>query len=551
MTSLEQRPSLEDRISAATKAAASTVPDDGAPPLRLQAMRRTRRLPAAVRPVWTGPRGWPGRPWLSQLAAPLAATAAVIAVIAISVAVTDRSHPEGTSAPGLFGAPHYYLELVSDDTAAASANVSATSTGPGTLASSPATGGLDSPSATAPATASSPAANGPLVSPTTTAPLVSPTATGPATTVSPGPNGQATTVKLRTTPLGAILGQLAVIRDTATGATLATIRPLRPFDTFETATAAADDRTFVLAEQDITKSSLGSCGPARLYRASFNPANRRATLTALAIPEIPATSELDAIALSPDGTKLAVAVEPGQSCSSSGSVPRSSPGAAAGREQVSVYWLTSGTVKTWQSTPAWSDGGQVGQNAMSWATDGTLAFNYPGSGGDQPGLYLLNTNYASGDLLQASQLGVSTSAPVQLQRSHGTTTVQPGQWTWSGDGVLTPDGQTVLAPVQRTLQQAGGTGAGAAFAKFSAVTGGLVQVLWPAESLQPLGLGLYYSVIWTNSSGSVLVVAGPTTRGKTGVHSVYGVLRGHRFTPIPGAPSPSALTLFGNTVIVF
>jgi hypothetical protein len=48
------------------------------------------------------------------------------------------------------------------------------------------------------------------------------------------------------------------------------------------------------------------------------------------------------------------------------------------------------------------------------------------------------------------------------------------------------------------------------------------------------------------------VVAAPERRGgKAGTQSVYGVLRGHLFTPIPGAPSPEALTLFSDTVIAF
>lgn len=76
-------------------------------------------------------------------------------------------------------------------------------------------------------------------------------------------------------------------------------------------------------------------------------------------------------------------------------------------------------------------------------------------------------------------------------------------------------------------------------------------MLWPEHGSQPLGLGLNCSVIWTNSSGSVLVVAAPEARGKVGLRSVYGVLRGNRFTPIPGAPSPGALPLFGNTLVAF
>jgi len=551
MTSVQERPSLEDRISAATRAAASVVPDDGAPPLRLPAARRAGRVPAGVRLIWTGQRGWHGRPWVPRLAAPLGAAAAIVAVIAASVVVADRPHAP-LPASGLAGAPRYYLELASAYTTGAGANVSMSSSDM-TASSPPATGGLVSPSPTGPATASSPAASGPLVSPTTTAPLVSPPATGPATTVSPGANGQATTVGQSTVSMGAALSQLAVIRDTATGAKVATIRPQRPFDAFVTATAAADDRTFVLAARDITKSDLSSCGRTRLYLAGFNPASRQVSLSPLAIPEVPATSRLDAIALSPDGARLAVAVAPGQSCGSSGAVPYSSPGAAkshqGGPEEVSVYSLTSGTVKTWQGSPAWLDGGQAGQNAMSWATNGTLAFNYPGSRDYQAGVYLLNTDDPGGSLLAVGQFAASADAPLQIGRSHGTTAVLPGHWTWTGNGVLTPNGQTVVAPLQRPAQQAGV--ASPAFGEFSALTGQPVRMLWPERSSQPLSLGLYYSVVWTNSTGSVLVVAAPAARGKAGARSVYGVLRGNRFTPIPGAPSPGTLGLFGNTAVVF
>jgi hypothetical protein len=348
------------------------------------------------------------------------------------------------------------------------------------------------------------------------------------------------------TSLVAVL-QRAVIRATVTGATVATILPPRHFDTFVAASAAADDRTFVLAAQNVSRDGLATCGPTGLILARFNPSDHQVAVRALPVREFPATSQVDEIALSPDGTRLAVAFESGRSCQSGAGVPLDSPGDVksheARREEISVYFLPSRTVKTWQSSPAWSsNGGYLRQNAMSWATDGTLAVNNPGSQGGPPsqGVWLINTNTAGGKLLDDGRLAVSAYAP-ELGRAHR---VAPLPWTWSGYGVLTPDGKTVVAPMQHTNHS------GAAFGEFAASTGNLVQVLWPDRVSHRAFLDPYYSAVWTNSSGSVLVVAAPESRkNKAGAQSVYGVLRGHRFTPIPGAPRP--LTFLSDTVIVF
>lgn len=69
---------IEDRLRAATKAAAGTVTPDSAPPLHLPADPGTSGW--RHRPRWA--RGWPG--WL----APVAASAAVIAVVTTSLAVS-------------------------------------------------------------------------------------------------------------------------------------------------------------------------------------------------------------------------------------------------------------------------------------------------------------------------------------------------------------------------------------------------------------------------------------------------------------------------------
>ena len=117
----------EDRLRAAGRAVAVTVPPDSVPPLRLPA-------PAAPDADLRGlSRGRPGRRrpgWL----APLAAAAAVVAAIALSVAVAHGQFsgaPAGTAAAPL-GTPAYYVTLAAPAGAAsvgAAAVVRRTATG--------------------------------------------------------------------------------------------------------------------------------------------------------------------------------------------------------------------------------------------------------------------------------------------------------------------------------------------------------------------------------------------------------------------------------------
>ncbi len=462
-----------------------------------------------------------------RVGTPLAAAAAVLAVVATSLALAGGSHPPAPSA-GLAGVPPYYLTLMSDDSGSSVTTISATvsaSTAPATTASSAA------PSANY----SSPA---PAITGSSPSPAASYSSPAPSTSPSGSP------------VLGTTGGQLAVIRATVTGAIAAVIKPPRPFNTFAFATGAADDRTFVLAAQNLSGNS-GLCDGTSLLLAQFDPTDRGVTLTPLPAGEFPAASRVDAIALSPDGTKLAVALADGQPCSAAAMVsPLPGPvNAATAPEQVRVYSLPSGAVKTWQSAPLWDVSGQVGPRAMSWTWGGMLAFNYPGAAGGRrgQGLWLLNTNAPGGSLLAHSRFSVSAYISQEAHVSPGLA----GRWAWASDGMVTPDGRTVVAPIERHQERAGVTGA--AFAEFAAGTGAEVGVRWPDEqpARNPFFVP-YYSVDWSNSSGRVLVVAAPATRGgSASKRSVFGVLSGDRFTPIPGAPAPSGLSLLSQTTIVF
>ena len=94
----------EERLRAATRAAARTVPDGSAPPLRLPA----GPPPAPARRYRPPRSGW------RRAMAPLAAAAAVTAVVGVSVAVTHlHGRPAGTTAPAaaLASVPPYVVYL--------------------------------------------------------------------------------------------------------------------------------------------------------------------------------------------------------------------------------------------------------------------------------------------------------------------------------------------------------------------------------------------------------------------------------------------------------
>src|SRR6516164_621753 len=108
--------------------------------------------------------------------------------------------------------------------------------------------------------------------------------------------------------------QTAVVRSTLTGHVLATIVPPRPYQIFTWVSAAADDRTFVLAAQRWWHIGSGQAGmpaqnrdnstPAGFFRLTFDPRARSAQLARLAVPVMIHSSDLAGMGVSPDGTRL-------------------------------------------------------------------------------------------------------------------------------------------------------------------------------------------------------------------------------------------------------
>jgi hypothetical protein len=324
------------------------------------------------------------------------------------------------------------------------------------------------------------------------------------------------------TASNALLLPYAVVRNTATGATVATVTPPKPFSRFTLIAGGADDRTFILAAQEGPSDDRNKNAPAKLYRARFNPADDLVSLTPLPIPEFGTATWLSGLALAPNGTSLAVVLLQPQL--PSGNV----------YTQVRVYSLTGKSraghpVKVWQGYGSINNLAFLGYHApcISWGSDGVLAFNW---GGNHPyadnGIWLLNTRSASGSLIADSRHVVVHNVPGGLQAND--------------DGILTASGKVIVDPVSVGRVYFKGCPISdllchyavvSEFREFSAATGKEIRVFWPTRSL-----GAW--VEWSSPSGSVLVVAAAVGSGaKSSGRAVFGVLSGRSFVPIPDAPA--------------
>ncbi|HEY5352134.1 MAG TPA: hypothetical protein VIK57_06740 [Streptosporangiaceae bacterium] len=405
--------STEERLRAAARAAADTVPPGSAPPLRLP-------------DVQPGRARWDQRHRWVRALVPLAAAAAVAAVVIASLALTrgvPTSSSGGAASPArsaaLSSVPPYYVALTSAATPAQ-----------------------------------------------------------------------------------------AVVRSTATGAVVATVKPPRPYGEFKFVTAAADDRTFILAAQRWWPIASGTRGltaehrdnttPVVFFRLRFDPATQTARLTLLHVPRKVPASSLDGMAVSPDGSRLALALYPAQ---------------------IEVITIATGSARQWawpgavSSAGPWVGNSKPSGQPLSWTANGrTLAFPLTSESGGITWVMLLNISSPGGSLQSAARRGVSF-----LGLGH----VKPGP---VGNALITPDG-TRITTITTQLEPSR-----ARVTEFSARTG---QPVSPPPAGATPGTLTPWSVLWTDSSGSTLIVNGIRTGPSA---AVTGILRRGRFTPLPGAP---------------
>jgi hypothetical protein len=339
--------------------------------------------------------------------------------------------------------------------------------------------------------------------------------------------------------------QQAEVRATRTGRTVATLAAPLPHDAFIMVAAASGVGRYVLAAQPMTLQHekvtrpngstvpgttvryLAPTGPVRFYQLRISSSGQVSALSPLPIPGLPAGAALDGLALTPDGRQLAVATRAGG--------PRPGP-------EIQVDTLATGAQRVWTwpgAQPVEESQGGTG-SALSWAADDrTLAFGRLIDG--RYNVRLLDTT-APGSSLAASRPALTLNWSGNGRRfSHGRAVNNNDTF----GALLTPDGSRIV--VATVTQSKHPLTAEFAFTEFSVRTGRVVAVLgrwwfirhWPQQQ---------QAVLWTNTDGSTLVVQahrpGVTVSRPGFVPQVFGVLRGNRYTPLPGAHRLGRLSVY-------
>lgn len=331
---------------------------------------------------------------------------------------------------------------------------------------------------------------------------------------------------------GQAISTTAVVHDSATGAALATV----PVPTLASnqgsvtgpwITAAADDRTFVITETAIdttaSQSQLTSgdlsrvrtWNVARFYELSVTAGGHSATLRRLPV-SLPQTFLVDAVALSPDGRRLAIA---GRDCQ--GSSPRRDTG-------IRIITLATGVVSSWttRAPGLWNAGN------LSWAGGGHLAFGWHGP--RVPVSYrLLNVAGAGGNLLAAP--AIASPAPVAVGQEY------------APFAVVTPDGRAVIASAFQNIPEGDGREMVVlSLVETSASTGRQLRVLYTVTVR-----GVSTDPNAGNGEPAVDQSCHVLSMGPAGVQPLvacpaFGRVENGKLKKLPGFPSPALSGISGQ-----
>lgn len=327
-------------------------------------------------------------------------------------------------------------------------------------------------------------------------------APGPTTTA--GPTGLLLAAAVSTAPpaFAAVRGMppfyvvadhnrpVADVRDSATGQPVSTVPlPAGTDPKLTQVTAAGNDQMFVLA---LFSPARGT----RFYALRITTTGQSAGLTGLAIPPLPAREAADAIALTRDGTRLAVAIQ-----------------ATGGQGKIKVITLATGAVRAWTTT----SGGTP--QALSWdATGQRLAYFWTGSTASLAGLWLLDTTAPGSGLLSGRRILPQKVGPDEVQSA-----------------LISPDASSIIASV---------TYNGTTQVSQASVVGGIVEV--SAQTGRPLRTLLAERAAHSGDAGWYLTSCLLPSIDTTGNHLLvscdqFGRLDRGRFTALPGAPPQTAI----------
>jgi hypothetical protein len=317
----------------------------------------------------------------------------------------------------------------------------------------------------------------------------------------------------------------AQVRATTTGQLLATVKP-PSYARFTAVSAAANDRTFVLAARVARTATKSAATQLRLFELKLGRPAAAPRLTPLEVDVGPANATLTGLALSAGATKVAYSLTVGY------------------RAEIRVTSLATGKSRTWSGvTPGASRRGQPWSNwvsGVSWAADGrTLSY---------VNLYnvrLLDTQAPGRHLKLDSARGGSSSAGDEAALTCGANLYRLPR-NYYGNAVLTPDSHLIVA--------SGGFGQGGlSIANISPALwrGGALRYPCDASTWKKAGSVLQHVrygklngsavwVYWAGPGGRSLIVVAYFGLGGRGL---VGVLRRGEFTPLPDSSGIPVLPL--------
>jgi hypothetical protein len=322
--------------------------------------------------------------------------------------------------------------------------------------------------------------------------------------------------------VAAASSSLTVVRATWTGDTLARITTSTPV---VGVAGAADGRTFVLDEQrSIVGSSVTWVGQPGFYLLRLTASGAEESLTRLAVPAIPNGTVVSGLALSPDGSRLAVGVD-------SGGWPQSR------LMEIMTYTLATGAFRSWTTSGltgadapfGFTGSGVDGAQSISWTADSrTLAFGVENA--TFVGVRLLDTAASGTNLIADSRLAVTLRNFRELGARLRNAAPPYYFVSCITDAMISADGSAIVCGYSTTIAKTTTMG----FAQYSTATGKLDDVvgLVHFRGEAPLSISLY----WVNSTGTIAIGTSETAAGGR-----VGVMNGDAFTPLPGVTGFEAI----------
>jgi hypothetical protein len=322
------------------------------------------------------------------------------------------------------------------------------------------------------------------------------------------------------------------LRATLTGKTLFTLQPPRGLS-FAGITGAADDRTFVADAHRDPYGAFNSGGRSRtwyLVRITGTGSQARLRMTKLPVPATPVGTEILAIALSPDGTKLAV-----------GTAPWTADTTHA-KQALTVYSVATGAVlRTWTTPPGpanWAimsggEGGADPNTGVAWVGNDALAFGAQTGHGPTYTVRVLDISRPDGGLLSNSR--AATRVPTGAPGSDRSTPFGCDP-SWRVNVLITGDGKSFVcggygtsdATLPTSLCGQGTAWNTVAFAGFSLATGEETFLSGYRTSCQGGAVVAY--AVWVNATGSQVI---GWMHVANSIPGKFGVFSDGSFRPLP------------------